>query len=51
MFGILLFFLLMQLLGSEGNEKENDKQEEREYVMRSKKKWLGDILEGIVFGK
>lgn len=49
--GISLSSSLMQSSGSEGNEKENDKQEEREYVTRSKKKRSGDILEGTAPGK
>lgn len=49
--GISLSSSLMQSSGSEGNEKENDKQEEREYVTRSKKRRSGDILEGTAPGK
>ena len=49
--GISLSSSLMQSSASEGNEKENEKQGEREYVTRSKKRRSDDIVEETPHGK
>ena len=49
--GISLSSSLMQSSASEGNEKENEKQGEREYVTRSKKRRSDDIVEETPLGK
>ena len=49
--GISLSSSLMQSSASEGNEKENEKQGEREYVTRSKKRRSDDIVEETPPGK
>ena len=49
--GISLSSSLMQSTGSEANEKENEKQGEREYVTRSKKRRSDDSLEEPSAGK